>query len=183
MQSTSVITCHYSNSSGIKFTNSSDVVLKSITIANCAFNWLEDYSVSLYFVNINSVTLECVSVQNGSGDGLVLFNTYDVLIANSSFANNGDLETFVGNAYIFYQDKINRLSRVNILKSNFTLGLGYSIHLKCDNDNEAEIIIESCILSNNIAEYGGGMEMLLVGGGNIKFNNCTICNNIAHHGG
>ena len=183
MQSTSVITCHHSNSSGIKFTNSSDVVLKSLTIANCGFNWLEDYSVSLYFVNIKSVTLEWVSVQNSSGDGLVLFNAYDVLIANSSFANNGDLETFVGNAYIFYQDKINRLSRVNISKSNFTLGLGYSIHLKSDNDNEAEIIIESCILSNNIAEYGGGMEMFLVGGGNIKFNNCTICNNIAHHGG
>ena len=35
MQSTSVIMCSDNNRGGIQFTNSTDVVLKSITIANC----------------------------------------------------------------------------------------------------------------------------------------------------
>ena len=181
MQSTSVIRCSDSNGTGIQFINSSDVELKSLTIANCGFNWHQHYSVSLYFVNINNVTLDYVSVQNSSGDGLFLLNTYGVLIANSSFVSNGDLEAFVGNVYIIYYDKINRLSRVNIFKSNFTLGLGYGIYLKCD--NEAEIIIESSMFSNNIGQYGGGVDISLLGGGGVEFSNCTIYNNTALNGG
>ena len=183
MQSTTVIRCSDSNRTGILFTSSSDILLKSLTIANCEFNWHQYYSVSLYFVNIKNVTLEYVSVQNSSGDGLFLLNAYDVLIANSSFANNGALETFVGNVYIIYNDKINRLSRVNIFKSNFTLGLGSGIHLRYGNDNEAEINIENSMFSNNIAQYGGGVSIILFGGGSIEFNNCTICNNTAQYGG
>ena len=183
MQSTSVIRCSDSNSTGIQFTSSNDVVLKSLTIANCEFNWHLHYNVSLYFDDINSITLECVSVQNSSGDGLVLLNAYDVLIANSSFANNGDLETFVGNVYIEYHDQINRLSRVIILKSNFTLGLGYGIYLFCDNDYNADVIIENSVFSYNIAFYGGGMDIVSLGGGSIEISNCSIYNNTAQYGG
>ena len=111
MQSTSVIKCNdYNEAAGMQFTSSSDVVLESLTIANCGFKRNRYYSASLYFVNINSVILECVSVQNSLGDGLVLVNGNDVLIANSSFGNNGARETYVGNAYIMFDDQINRVS-------------------------------------------------------------------------
>ena len=183
MQSTSVIRCSDSNGTGIQFTNSSDVVLKSLTIANCGFHLYQHYTVSLYFVNINNVTLECVSVQNSSGDGLVLLNAYDVLIANSSFVNNGNLETFVGNVFIIYNDQINRLSRVHILKSNFTLGFGYGMYLGYGRNNKAEIVIENSMLSHNIAPFGGGVDIGLVGGGSIEFSNCIIYNNTALKGG
>ena len=183
MQSTSIIKCSDKSRCGIQFTSSSDVVLRSLTIANSGFYWHPYYSVSLYIVDINSLTLECVSLQNSSGDGLFLLNVYDVLIVNSSFANNGDLKTFVGNAYIVYEDKINRLSRVNISKSNFTLSLGYGMYFSCDNDNEADVIIENSMFSNNIAWYGGGVDIGLLGGGSIDFSNCTICNNTARYGG
>ena len=184
MQSTSVITCHDSEKTGIQFTSSNNVVLKSLTIANCGFNWHQHYSVSLYFVNINTVTLEWVSVQNSPGGGLVLYNAYDVLIANSSFANNGEFfRTYVGNVYIKYHDQINRLFRVIILKSNFTLGLGHGMHLWCDNDNEADVMIENSLFSYNIAKYGGGMYIVLHGGGSIEISDCIIYHNTAQYGG
>ena len=184
MQSTSVIRCGDSKrATGIHFNTNNNVVLKSLTIANCAFNWRQYQSVSLYFGDIKSVTLECVSVQNSSGNGLVLYNAYDVLIVNSSFANNGDLETYVGNVYIEYNNQINRLSSVSILKSNFTLGLGYGINLRFGYDNKADVIIENSMFSNNIGRYRGGVDIVLFGGGSIEFSNCTLCNNTATYGG
>ena len=182
MQSTSVIRCSDRKKCGIKFTKCNDVQLKLLTIANCGFYWDHYHSVSLYFVDINSVTLEYISIQNSSGNGFFLLSAYDVLIANSSFTNNGDLETFVANAYITYHDQINKVSRVNIWKSNFTLGLGYGIYLKCGHHIEAEIIIENSMFSSNIARYGG-VNIALYGGGSIDFTNCTIYNNTAQQGG
>ena len=187
MQSTSVIRCSDYNGGGIQFTNSTCVVLKSITITNCGFNLNANYSVSLLFVNINNVILEWVSVQNSSGIGLVLYKAFDVLIINSTFANNGDLKTDVGNALIYYDDQVKKLSRVNIVKSNFTLGLGSGMSLvyDVDNDIEVEIIIESSEFSHNIVQYGGGGVNIELqkGSGSIEFSNCTIYNNTAPYGG
>ena len=184
MQSTSVIRCSDSIRSGIQVNSSSDVVLESLTIANCEFSWHPNYSASLSLVGINNVTLKWLSIQNSSGNGLILLNTYDVLIANSSFANNGDLETFVGNVYIKYNDQINRLSRVIITKSNFTRGLGYGLYLWCDHDNEPDVMIENSIFSNNNASLsGGGVAIVLGGGGSIEISSCTICNNTAQKNG
>ena len=184
MQYTTIIRCSDSFRSGIQFFSSNDIVLESLTIANCAFNWHQYYIASMYFGDVNSVTLERVSVQNSSGDALVLYNAYDVLIANSSFANNGDLTTFVGNVFIRYNDQVKRRSRVIILKSNFTLGLGYGIYLWFYHNKEADVIIENSIISNNIAKYeGGGVYIFLHGSGSIQISNCTICNNTAPNGG
>ena len=183
IQSTSVIVCSDKKRVGIQINSSSDVVLKLLTITNCGFNWHPDYSVSLYLVNINNIRLEYVSVQNSSGHGLFLLNVYDVIIANSSFANNRARETFVGNVYIIYNDQINRLSRFIILKSNFTMGLGYGIYLRCGNDKDVDIIIENCIFSSNIAPYGGGVYIRLHGDSSIRIRNCIIYNNTARYGG
>ena len=107
MQSTSIITCSNNNYVGIKLSSNRDVVLKSLTIVNCGgFDSDLQRNISLLFVNVNIVTLEWVSVQNGSGFGLFLANAFDVLIANSSFAKNQPLKTCTdclgGNAYILY---------------------------------------------------------------------------------
>ena len=184
MQSTSVIRCGDSNrAAGIQFISSSHVVLESLTIANCGIYWHQHYNVSLYFVEINSLTLEYVSVQNSSGDGLVLINVNDVVIVYSSFANNnGARGTIVANAYIIYDDQINRIFTLTILKSNFTLGLGYGIYFWCDNDNEPDVMIENSMFSNNIARYGGGVSVIWHGGGSIVFSNCNIYNNTAWYG-
>ena len=186
MQSTSVIRCSDYNRGGIKFTNSTDVVLKSITITNYGYNLIRSNGVSLFFGDINNVTLEWVSVQNSSDIGLVLYNGFDVLIINSTFANNGDLKTDVGNTLIYYDDQVKKLSRVNIVKSNFTLGIGSGMTLVhyFDNEIEVEIIIENSEFSHNIVQYGGGVYIeLQKGSGSIEFSNCTIYNNTAQYGG
>ena len=183
MQSTSVISCSDWKETGILVTSSSNVVLKSLTIANCGFHWHQYYSVSLYIIDIDNVTLEWVSIQNGSGDGLFLLDAYDVIIADSSFANNGDLETYVGNVYIVYDDNINKLLKVSILKSNFTLGIGYGMYFGCAYNNKVDGIIENSMFSSNIARYGGGLDIGFFGSGSIKFSNCTIYNNTAQYGG
>ena len=195
MQSTSVIRCSDSNRTGIRFSSSGNITIKSLTIANCGFDnyisdheflynpcgsfWYRHHRVSLFFVGINSVTLEYVSVQNSSGNGLVLVNGYNVLIDNSSFANNG----ISGNAFIVYEDHFKRLSRVTVLKSNFSHGLGYGMYLWYSNDNEANVIIENSMFSNNIARSGGGVNISLHGGGSLEFFNCTIHNNTAWYDG
>ena len=184
MQSTSVIRCSDYNRGGIQFTNSTDVVLKSITITNCGFNL--NYKNSLFFANINNVTLEWVSVQNGSGIGLYLYNGFDVLIINSTFTNNGGLKNDVGNALIYYDDQVKKLSRVNIVKSNFTLGLGSGMSLvyDVDNDIEVEVVIENSEFSHNIVQYGGGVHIYINDGNcSTDFNNCTLYNNTAQHRG
>ena len=117
------------------------------------------------------------------GDGLVLHNTNNLIIINSSFANNGGHEFFVGNAYMIFDDQINRVFSSNISNSNFTLALGYGMYLWSDNDNKPDVFIENSIFSHNIGYYGGGVDIRLLGGGSIEFSNCHICNNTAKFGG
>ena len=179
LQSTSVIMCSNNNNTGIKFSSSRDVVLKSLTLANCAvFDSYLQINISLLFVDINIVRLERVSVQNGSGFGLVLENVFDVLIANSSFAKNQPLKTCTdclgGNAYILYYDQRTNKTQYNfsIIQSNFTFGLnrkgctrekgyyiiqssgGLSVYLLSTQSYKIQFIIESVVFYNNIANVG-----------------------------
>ena len=183
MQSTSVIRCSNSKRTGIQFTSSSDVELKSLTIANCGFKWNQYPSISLYFADNDNITLEFVSVQNSSSIGLFFLNTYDVQIDSSSFANNGAPETLGSNVNIKYNDKTNRQSSVIILKSNLTLGLGGGIYFRCSDGNKAIVFIENSMFSSNKAWSGGGIEIFSHGDTSIEFSNCIICSNTAHYGG
>ena len=100
-----------------------------------------------------------------------------MLIVNSSFANNG-AESLVANTHIAYDHQLKTMPRVNIVKSNFTLGLGGGMVLFYGNDNEAKIIVENSTFSHNIAQYqGGAVCVALLGVGSIEFNNCTVYNN------
>ena len=185
MQSTSVIMCSDYNRSGIQFISSTNIVLESLTIANCGFIWNMYYiKFSLFFIDINNIALKWVSVQNGSGIGLYLYNAFDVLIANSTFANNGGLMNDLGTAVIFYNGQVKRLSRVNIVKSNFTLGLGSGMNFLYFSDNKVEVIIEKSKFSQNTAQYGGGIIITSYArSGSIEFSNCTIYDNTAQNGG
>ena len=115
---------------GVKFITSKNIVMKSLTIANSPFDtFINDQKIynSLHFADVIDVTLEWVSVQNSSDYGLYLVNNFYILISNSSFANNGHAETFGGNTYIYYDDQLKSLSGVNIVQSNFSLNLGFTL--------------------------------------------------------
>ena len=169
MQSTSVIMCNDYNRGGIQLTSSSDVVLESLTIANCGVFYNTSYqqiNVSLLIVDTDNITLEWVSVQNSSGFGLFLVNAFDLLIANSSFAQNKPLETCFdcsgGNVYIRYDDQtINKtLCSVDIMQSNFTFGLNLEV---CS--------FEEYIKSQYVSSSGGlTISLLHTQSYNIQFN-------------
>ena len=181
IQSTSIIACSDNNRGGIAFISGKGVAMKSLTIANCAFNLKSYCNVSLFFVDVYNVSLDQVSIQNSSGYGLFLYNAFDVLISNSSFANNGALKLYGGNLLILFNDHLVRLFRVSIVKSNFTLGLGAGIVLLCY--NEAKVTIENSTFSHNFALYEGVTETSLYEGVSIEFNNYTIYNNSVKHDG
>ena len=78
--------------------------MKSLTIPNCGFEtfisdqvYVQNALVSLFFADMDNTTLEKVSVQNGSVFGLCVVNAYDVLIINSTFANNKGSKDLGGN--------------------------------------------------------------------------------------
>ena len=196
MQSTSVIICNYSSNIGIKFSSNRDILLKSLTIANCGgFYSRIQTNVSLLFVDVNIVTLEWVSVHSGSGFGLVLVNAFDVLIMNSSFTKNQHLDTCTdclgGNAYILYYNQATnkRLYNVSIIQSNFTFGLnrkgctrrkgnyiiqssgGLSISLMNTQSYKIEFIIESVVFYNNIANVGANFLFFFCQYWSLFFNN------------
>ena len=187
MQSTSVIMCSGCDDNNILFYNSMDIVLKLLTIANYGINLNANQSISLVFINTNNVTLEWVSVQNSSGNGLLLYNAFDVLIINSTFANNRGPKTMDGGTLLnYFNDQVKKMGRVNIVKSNFTLSSGSGMKLVFSNGNEVEIIIENSEFSHNTAagQNGGGISIDLYSGNcRMKFINCTIYNNTAQWGG
>ena len=91
-QSTVVIKCTEHSSTGIGFANSSNITFRYITITNCGADMTTNLSnVSLGFLNVgNSIIIDHVSVQNGSGSGLTIISDgVNLSIATSSFAHNG----------------------------------------------------------------------------------------------
>ena len=177
MQSTSVIMCSDDNkAAGIKFTNSRNILMKMLTIAKCRYHTnISDKKeiAGLVITEIVNITLEWVSVQNGSGFGLCLVNNYDVVIANSSFANN------IGRGMLIYS-YINGNSEFNncTIYNNNAKQDGGGVSIILHGKDNIEFI--NCTIHNNRAWHtGGGVYIDLHGNGNIKFQHCTIYNNIA----
>ena len=98
-QSTVVIKCTEHSSTGIAFVNSSNITFRYITITNCGADMtntgllVKDINPTgtLGFLNVgNDIIIDHVSVQNGSGSGLIVISdAVDLSIATSSFARNG----------------------------------------------------------------------------------------------
>ena len=98
-QSTVVIKCTEHSSTGITFANSSNITFRYITITNCGAAMTTNFLVnrdlkqngSLGFLNVgNGIFIDHVSIQNGSGNGLIVISDgVDLSIATSSFAQNG----------------------------------------------------------------------------------------------
>ena len=175
-QSTSVIMCSDNKRVvGIQFTTSKHIVIKSLTIANCVFDaYISNKKIvnSLYFGDIKDVTLEWVSVQNGSGYRLCLVNNFDVLIANSLFVNNngeGMLIYSYGNGNI----EFNNWTIYNNNAKHHEGGISINLYRR------DSIEFNNYTIHNNKAQHtGGGVYINLHGNGNIEFNYCTIYNNI-----
>ena len=96
-QSTVVIKCTEQSRTGIAFVNSSNITFRYITITNCSGDMQDPaFTSSLYFTSLgylyvsNNIVIDHISVQNGSGCGLLIITDgANLSIASSSFAQNG----------------------------------------------------------------------------------------------
>ena len=117
-QSTVVIKCTEHSSTGIAFVNSFNITFKYITITNCGADMLNNTilvditlgNASLWYLSVGNIVIDRVSVQNGSGSGLlVITDGADLWIKNSSFARNGvhGNTNKIANVLILYTDPLN----------------------------------------------------------------------------
>ena len=89
-QSTSVIKCT-DQAGGIVFGESSNITFKFLTTNNCGIG--ENENFSLGFLDVQNIVVYSISIQNGTGYGLLIISdTSNVTISSSSFSsNNGDI--------------------------------------------------------------------------------------------
>ena len=139
-QSTVVIKCTEHSSTGITFANSSNITFRYITITNCGAYVMKNYfkqlipsmNASLVYHGVsNSIVIDCVSVQNGTGSGLlVITEGVDLTITNSSFAQNVFSGSYIvgSNVYIRYTDPLNcsapqsNVYKANIISTHLSFG-------------------------------------------------------------
>ena len=96
-QSTVVIKCTEHSSTGIAFVNSSNITFRYITITNCGADMTPFCQTGLfcntslgYFKTGKSIAINHVSIQNGTGTGLLIeTDGVDLVITDSSFAQDG----------------------------------------------------------------------------------------------
>ena len=112
-QSTVVIKCTEHSSTGIAFVDSSNITFRYITITNCGADMTSFCNTNIfcncslgYFKTIYSIAIDHVSIQNGTGTGLLVdTDGVEVIITDSSFAQNYIYGNFEGgNIAIVYID-------------------------------------------------------------------------------
>ena len=135
-QSTVVIKCTEHSSTGIAFVNSSNITFRYITITNCGAgmtnfcqtNILCNGSLGFFKISYN-IVIDHLSIQNGTGNGLLIdTDGVDLIITDSSFAQNyiyGNVNG--GNIAILYVDPLNCVPRsyvynIFILNTNTSFG-------------------------------------------------------------
>ena len=95
---------------GLAFIHSTNIIVRNITLADCGYSiffsnqilsyfeelvgirsfavGISTYNMSFIAIEVDNLTLRFVSVQNSSGYGIVIINSYGVSISYSSFSNN-----------------------------------------------------------------------------------------------
>ena len=196
-QSTVIIKCTEHSSTGIAFVNSSNITLRYITITNCGANMT---SICLSKSNCNSslgyfkisykIAIDHVSIQNGTGNGLLIeSNEVDLIITDSSSAQNHiyrDSDGAGGNIAILYIDPLTcdpQRYLYNIFISNtnasfgdneFKNGIGISIFLTQTSYGVA-VVLDSVIAYGN-----SGSGNIYIGSSELNEPNYSLMINNSH---
>ena len=192
-QSTVVIKCTEHSSTGIAFVNSSNITFRYITITNCGADMTSFCQTSIfcngslgYFKTFYNIAIDHVSIQNGTGNGLLIeTDGVDLIVTESSFAQNYIYGKFEGgDVTILYTDPHNcnprnRVYKLLILNTNVSFGNselklseGISIYL-LQGSYGVEILLHSVIAYGNKGRgniYIGAVEH------DIPIYNLTINN-------
>ena len=154
-QSTVVIKCTERSSTGITFFNCFSTTFRYITITNCGADidgFLHKFrkcNASLFYFNIKvgySHKIEHVSIQNGSGSGLLIMtHGVDVIINKSSFAQNHakGKNCLGGNIILIYQDLLSCAPQNHVYKTLITY----------TNSSFGGTYCETCAFQNSFGIY------------------------------
>ena len=193
-QSTVVIKCTEHSSTGIAFVNSSNITFRYITITNCGAdmtifcqtNFFCNGSLG-YFKTGHNIVIDHVSVQNGTGTGLLVdTDGVDLTITDSSFAQNyipGDFDG--GNIAILYADPVSCdpqsyvydavISNSNASFANGMSSEGIVIYV-IQRSYTVEILLDSATLYRN---KGFGNIYIVAAEHDVPIYNLTINNSIS----
>ena len=206
-QSTVVIKCTEHSSTGIAFVNSSNITFRYITITNCGADMKNSFHskghstyASLGYLNVgNSIVIDHVSVQNGSGSGLLVMSYgIDLTITNSSVAQNVVYgNSSVGNnIFIIYIDPLNcnpqkSVYNLQIAGTNVsfgdsdlllhTSGGGLAIFMY-QGSYGISITLDSIIAYDNKGYYGNNI-IIKANENNVPTYNLTINNSLSTKAG
>ena len=183
MQSTVVINC---NNGGFCFTENQFVTIKAVTFNGCSshqYSNIENELLISGFIIVSSlnILLKDISVQNSSGYGILVINTFNLTIENSSFYRNQYTVNSTiccggGNARIVFSDyELNENSSalagnssLSIISSNFSFGysqqvqLGSGLMIDIKNiqlDYRVAVFIEDVVAYGNTGSYGANIHI------------------------
>ena len=196
-QSTVVIKCTEHSSTGIAFVDSFNITFRYITITNCGADMLNNILVnlplgnaSLGYLSVGNIVIDHVSVQNGSGSGLlVIIDGADLWIKNSSFARNGvhGNTNKIANVLIVYTDPLScdpqkhvyntLIANTNIshlpfhYSTNSSVGLAMKI---IQSSYSVTIVLDSVIAYSNNGDGNIWIRSINVPNYNLTINNSQI---------
>ncbi len=153
IQSISVLECP-TGIGGILFNSCDNIIISQITMTSCSalISWPEgsaNSSLSVY--NSGIITIDGLSIQNGSYNGLLLINSTDVYIESSSFVYNARDNDSRNLAIFYYHDAENIFDRyVHIYSTNITHGYGGLFLMLLQRSFYVHTYIESSKLSHNV---------------------------------
>ena len=172
-ESTVQVMCTNNVSSGFAFDTGTDITITGITFINCGgvgnyTGFFTTIYATLSFNFVKNVTLEQVSILNGTGLGVLLRNSYHVSIQDSSFSHNeiplceevlcpgGNLHIIMFKQHTFDDENITNIS-IEIIRSNFSFG--YATDLGVSGGISLKIMISDTevnlnVLMNDIILYG-----------------------------
>ena len=192
-ESTVKIQCRQSTS-GFAVENSSYIIFKNIAFIGCGGEAYQSYfgivNVTLIFTLVSNVTLESVSVLNGSGMGLIMSNSLDIYIHNSSFGFNRLTPTCLkeellcggGNVFVHLFDppiESETVVSVEITGSNFSFGFssifGVSGGLTVFKENfdtvyKINIILDRLVSFGNAGIVGPNFHFSITGHSETSYN-------------
>ena len=213
------ITCLPSATAGFVFYKSEFIVIRGITFVGCAVSpvsslarQLESILASFFnrptasytehailsFISVANLTLDRVSVVNGTEYGLLAFNAFDVVINDSSFSGSNwrnqcnesanSRTCYGGNAAFYFVALTGCPSQpyfVNITNSNFSFGMnsqhlsgGLRFLMLQGRSVRVDVTLNSVVAYNNIGDLGANLqyETSSLAAHSLTILNCTISN-------
>ena len=204
MQSTVVIQCN----GGFAFIETQFVTIEAITLNGCTGR-VYDFGNRLVASGLaillsHNFLLQYFSVQNGSGYGLLVINSFNLTIEASSFYRNQYLTVNCtlsdcrgGNALIIFsdtsltEDSVSNNSKLQILNSNFSFSFGQlgtttglMIDIANTIDYRVDVVINNVVAYGNSGSYGANIHIAVtsaVAHYSIDINNTrSLYGNIIH---